>query len=429
MSRTVACASRRWRFGREAVAETGSAIAVADPGPSVAFKLLALFLLIMYSSIGLLFPVTNGLRPAMALAIGAVLMMFIELGQTRTPFRLAWPESGMLITMLAISAVSTVGAIYVTQAAETTLDLARIVVIYIVIENVVTSEGRLRRLLLTLIVGGMMPAIGTIHHYVTGQLVENSRGAWLGVFANPNEDAYSLAILVPIAVALASRSRWPLRIVLWGALSVYLLAIFLTFSRGSELGLLVCLALIAWKQESFLIRALMIGGLVAGVLVGSMFWLRKDDFSNVFEDTTFNQRIATMNAGIAMFRDHPVLGVGPGCSIVAYPLYVPKKLHCGCSDQLVIHNAFIQVLSELGGFGFIAFMTLLAAAVVHARKLQRTRSPDMKAYAMGLEIGLWGFVVCGMAGGFAWSWFPYILISLVVASRHITQVPAEIQAA
>jgi O-antigen ligase len=428
MSSIFAGESQRWRFGAAAAADAVSATA-ADTTSSVAFKLLILFLLIMYSNIGLLFPVTNGLHPAMTLAIGAVLMMFIELGKTRTAFKLAWPESGMLIAMLAISAISTVGAIYVTQAVQTTSELARIVVIYVVIENVVTSEKRLRGLLLTLIAGGLMPAIGTIQHYVTGQLVEHSRGAWLGVFGNPNEDAYSLAILVPIAVALASRSRWPLRIALWGVTAVYLLAIFLTFSRGSGLGLLVCLAIIAWKQESFALRSLMIVGLVAGVIVGSMFWMRKDDFSNVSEDTTFNQRIATINAGIAMFKDHPILGVGPGCSIVAYPLYVPKQLHCGCSDQLVVHNAFIQVLSEVGGFGFAAFMILLAAGIVHARKLQRTRSPDMKAYAMGLEIGLWGFVVCGMAGGFAWSWFPYILIGLVVAARHINQATAETQAA
>src|SRR5262245_53694872 len=99
----------------------------------------------------------------------------------------------------------------------------------------------------------------------------------------------------------------------------------------------------------------MIGLLVGGIVLVGMFWTRRDVFSNMGSDTTVNQRIATFRAGIEMFKDNPLLGVGPGCSMVAYPLYVPKEAHCGCQDQLVIHNAFIQILSETGILGFLAF--------------------------------------------------------------------------
>jgi O-antigen ligase len=85
---------------------------------------------------------------------------------------------------------------------------------------------------------------------------------------------------------------------------------------------------------------------------------------------------------------------------------------------LVIHNSFVQVLAELGLPGFILFMALLGTSLLDVRKLQ---SGPIGAYASGLEISLWVFVVCGLAGGFIYTWSPYLLIALIVAAKHITQ--------
>jgi len=410
-------------------AGSAAPVSIADTSAasskSWALRLLVLFLLVMYSSIGALVPATNSLRPAMIIASAAIVMMIIEISRNGTRFRLAWPETPMLIGLLGVAGISMFDAIYVRQGFETTSNFGKIVLIYVVIENTVSSTNRLRVVLLAMIAGGLMPALGTMHHFLTGRLVEQTRAAWVGVFANPNEDAYSLAILVPLAAAVASTSRWWLRVALWGVIGAYILAIFLTFSRGGLLGLFAIVALLGWKQRSVVLKTLMIAGLVAGIVAVSVFWARRDTFNDISQDTTFNQRIATMKAGIAMFNDHPLLGIGPGCSIVGYPLYVPKEAHCGCQDQLVVHNAFIQILSETGVMGFIPFMVLLGGALLHARKLQRTDSSELKAYATGLEVALWGFVVCGLSGGFSWSWFPYIIVGLIVAGKHIADNATE----
>ena len=407
-------------FDGEASSTTPDAVIESAPATSSwALKLLVLFLLVMYSSIGALIPATNSLRPAMIIAAAAVVMMIIEISRNGSRFRVAWPETPMIIGLLAVAGISMFDAIYVRQGFETTSNFAKIVLIYVVIENTVSTTNRLRVVLLAMIAGGLMPALGTMHHFVTGRLVEQTRAAWVGVFANPNEDAYSLAILVPLAAAVAATSRWWLRVALWGVIGVYVLAICLTFSRGGLLGLFAIVAFLGWKQRSIVLRTLMIAGLMGGIVVVSVFWARKDSFNDISQDTTFNQRIATIKAGIAMFNDHPLLGIGPGCSIVGYPLYVPKDAHCGCQDQLVVHNAFIQILSETGALGFIPFMVLLGGAFLHARKLQSTDSSELRTYAMGLEVALWGFVVCGLSGGFSWSWFPYIIVGLIVAGKHI----------
>jgi O-antigen ligase len=413
MSKIIA--TPRFQFGSVA----SSANDQAKPTSSTALKLLILFLMLMYSSVGVIYPATESFRPTMTIAIAAIIFTILEVAKNGTGFRLSWPESVMIIAMLGVAAVSTFGSIYVRLAAETTLNFSKIVLIYIVIENIVTASDRLRAVLVTMVIGGLIPAAGTLYNYLTHQHLVQGRGAFYGVFANPNEVAYSLVILVPLAAVLAWRSGGLKRIFFVAAIGLYLVATYVTFSRGGLMGLAAVLALLGLKQKSFIAKAAVIGALGGGFLVMGMFWTRKADFSDIKGDTTVNQRVATFKAGLEMFRDHPLFGVGPGDSMVAYPLYVPKDAHCGCQDQLVVHNAFIQVLGELGILGIIPFMTLLTAVLFHAWRLQHVQDTDVRAYALGLELALWGFVVCGLSGGFAWSWFPYLLIGLVAAAKQI----------
>jgi hypothetical protein len=83
----------------------------------------------------------------------------------------------------------------------------------------------------------------------------------------------------------------------------------------------------------------------------------------------------------------------------------------------VVHNSFIQVLSEAGIFGFVPFMLLLGFSVFHAWSLQRG---PLSVYAAALEVALWGFLVCSLSGGFTYSWWPYILIALIIATKHMS---------
>jgi O-antigen ligase len=212
---------------------------------------------------------------------------------------------------------------------------------------------------------------------------------------------------------------------LWGFIATYLLANFLTFSRGGLLALFAVLGLMGWKQKSFIIRALMIAALAGCLALAGMYWGRSEGFRNISRDTTVNQRIATIKAGILMFAANPLLGVGPGDSLVAYPLYVPKEAHCGCQTQLVIHNSFIQVLSELGILGFIPFMLFLGVSFFHAWKMQ---PGPIGPYAAGLEVGLWGFMAASLSGGFTYSWWPYIFVGTIAAAKRISDSKAEVVA-
>src|SRR5207302_10759753 len=121
----------------------------------------------------------------------------------------------------------------------------------------------------------------------------------------------------------------PLRIGLAAIMAIYLLAIFLTYSRGGLLGLIAVLGLAVWKHKSPIVRTMMIAGLGGLLLAGGMYWDRDEGFKDISHDTTVNQRVATIRAGLRMFEANPLLGIGPGCSMFAFPLYVPAEAYCG----------------------------------------------------------------------------------------------------
>src|SRR5262245_15979940 len=146
-------------------------------GPKIAFRLLLLFLLLLYSAV----PVIYGLeayRPAAVMAMAAIVMMFIEIGHARRRFQFMWPQGLLLVAFLAVAFVSSFDAMWARLAFDRTSDLAKIVLIYILIENTVTTESRVRTVFVTMVCCGLIPAVGTIVYYLRGILVEGSRAGW-----------------------------------------------------------------------------------------------------------------------------------------------------------------------------------------------------------------------------------------------------------
>ncbi len=391
-------------------------------GAPLSYHLLLLFLILLYANPALLVPALDAIRPAQLVGGAALLVLFVELSLSRRSFGLVWPEGYLLLGLLGAAGLSCFGAIWMRLAVETTVDLVKIVLIFFLIINSVDSESRLRRAILVMVIGGLFPALGALYNYANGVVIEG-RAGWIGIFANPNELAYSLIILLPLAAALAAESRFSLRLTIWGIMALYTAAIFVSFSRGGMIGLFIVVALLVLRQRAASNKVLMLGLLAAGLVFIAFFWSRGEGFSNIGQDMAFRQRMATIEAGLAMFADRPLFGVGLGCSVVAWPLYAPPDLDF--KGWLANHNTFMQPLSEVGLIGFIFFVSFLAAAIYHARKTAGSRALSSvrptHQFAAALEISLWGFMVCGLSGGYAMSWFPYILIGIISSAKKISK--------
>jgi hypothetical protein len=87
---------------------------------------------------------------------------------------------------------------------------------------------------------------------------------------------------------------------------------------------------------------------------------------------------------------------------------------------LVTHNTFIQAIGETGAIGCVPFLLFLGFGLYHVRKLARvTVLPGLATLSAGIEFAIWGFLVCGMSGGYVLTWFPYILLGLAASARQI----------
>jgi putative inorganic carbon (HCO3(-)) transporter len=388
------------------------------------FYLLLLFILMLFANPALLVPSLEVVRPAQLTGISAMAILLMQKTVSRDGIRLVWPESPLMLALISAMAVSCVGAFWPHLAFEATLDFLKIVVIYFLILNCVESERRLWITTATLIAAGTIPALGTLRNYVEGNFVEGARAAWIGTFANPNDMAYSLVLLMPLALYLGGRVRLAIRPLVWLVIAIYIAAIFATHSRGALLGLFAVLIIFGLRQRGATSRLLVLCALAAGFVFTTFFWTRDAGFNNLGNDFTVHQRLETIRSGLRMFADHPLFGVGIACSIVAWPLYASANLDF--QGALVTHNTIVEALGETGIVGFACFIALIAAAIFHARKLQTDDDSDhLAGYGAAFEGSLVGYLVCGISGGYMVSWFPYIIIGLISAAILISKGSSE----
>lgn len=393
---------------------TRSDDAVAPIAMPASYWLLLAFLFLLYANTPFVLPAAEVLRPAKVVAALALLTLLGEtlFGTRRLHF--AWPEGALLTGFLVAAGLSCFTALWPSYAADGVADLAKMALVCFFVVNCVNSERALRGVMWVMVIGGLFPALGTLKNYLEGNLYEG-RASWVGIFANPNEVAYSLVILIPLLVYLGTPRGWISRIALLAMAILYMAAIYVTFSRGGLIGLLVVIAFCAWRKKNVWLIGLVIVAVLAGAVFASRFWSRGEDFSQLNNDVSFQQRIATSQAAFNMFLDHPLLGVGLRCSLIAWPLYAPADLYT--RGALVTHNTFLQLLSETGVVGFLPFVALIGFALYHTRKL--ALDPATPHMGAAIEVALWGLVVCGMSGGYVLTWFPYLLLGLAAAARRI----------
>jgi O-antigen ligase len=388
------------------------------------FKLLIAFFFLLYSSLPLMFPVLDLVRPAQIIGGLALVVLLYEKVGARQSLDLVWPDGYLLVGFVAAAGLSVVGALWPSYALDAALNLVKMAVVYLLIVNTVTSENRLRTLLWVMVLCGLFPALGSLWYWHQGIKIEG-RAKWIGMYANPNELGYSLVVLIPLAVALSRRLKLARRVLVWLVMAAFMTSIYLSYSRGSLIGLFAVLAYMGWRQKSKLARAGMIGVLVVGALAVPLYWSRGEGFNNLQEDTNLQERMTTYKVALAMYSEHPLLGVGINCSSVAWPLYAEAN-HLKNHKWLITHNTFLQALSETGTFGFLFLVSFFGAVIYRAWRAGRSNISGREGVSellAALEIAFWGFVVCGLSGGYVMSWFPYLLAGLIGAAGRIAAEP------
>jgi O-antigen ligase len=233
-----------------------------------------------------------------------------------------------------------------------------------------------------------------------------------------------LLLFIPVAlgVALTTRSpRWR-----WGASAVALLALAplaATFTRSAWLGLFVACAILLAVERPLGLAILAVAGVLAWFFAPGAWGARLHsvvDPANLWN----RERVFMWDAGVRMFRDHPLTGVGLQDLHSLYDSYrSPESVERAGH----LHNAYVQIAASMGLVGLAAFawlyLSLLRTAWGELRVgAGRHEGSELSAgVRLGVTAALAGFLVAGL---FEWNfgdeellYHLYTLVGIAWASR------------
>jgi O-antigen ligase len=192
---------------------------------------------------------------------------------------------------------------------------------------------------------------------------------------------YSGTLMLVIGVA-AARIVFGVRDRIWPALVMpaLIVALTLTFTRSAWVGVCVGVSLL------FILKDFRLTGLLP-VAVALMFALAPDRITDrvlsVFDlqDPSSRDRVAMVQTGFAMVKDHPLTGVGPNMVERLYPQYRDRNSVEKINPHL--HNVPLQIAAERGLPALAVWVMCIVLLTLRTFQIFRTSS-DRVLPAAGL---------------------------------------------
>ena len=224
----------------------------------------------------------------------------------------------------------------------------------------------------------------------------------MGPSADPNYEALSLVMTVPLAIWLTrygERDLW--KWAGWVCTPILAFAVFVSQSRGGLLALMVMAAL-AWVNSRRKMR-LMVGFAAAAAVIlaispGQMLKrIQQIQFQGQAEtgaELSTRSRVELVRAGIRMMEAHPIFGIGLG-QFKSVEFHYNPVLTDLEPDPKIAHNTYVQLAAE-GGIPTLAlYLAILALTLATCRRAQKAPGvpEDIAGLALAFQIGLIGIMV------------------------------------
>jgi O-antigen ligase len=170
---------------------------------------------------------------------------------------------------------------------------------------------------------------------------------------------------------------------LWAAfvMPALLVALSLTLTRGAWVGVAVGIAVLLLSRDFRLLAVLPIV-LAIGVVLAPQTLM--DRVYSIFDrsDLTSRDRVAMLQAGAAIVKDYPLMGVGPDQIERVYPNYrVPDAVK---PTNPHLHNVPMQIAAERGLPALAVWVWFVASASAGLWRLLRTsRHKSLAAAGLG----------------------------------------------
>jgi putative inorganic carbon (HCO3(-)) transporter len=350
------------------------------------------------------FPVWSGpefLRPIFLVTI--VTMLFFLLHHVFLKKRgLHLPlEAKLLLALLGCTVLSSFFAVHSSAVSfSQNVIFAKIILFYLLVINLVTGRRELDAFVWVILACCALASLEAIRVYrYYGYSRIDTVG---GTHREANYLAATLVLALPLAFYKIGSRRLLERLVAIGLVPTFMVGVVLTGSRSGTLALAAVLGLLAWRfrRRRFSMGVLVVLLLATVVAAPSHYWSRTETIADYQEERAAESRIELWRAGLRMFLDHPLTGVGQGNFIWVSPRYTDNYYQIWTGQGYVAHNIFIQFLAEGGLQSLLAFVAFLWVTFRGLRRVRRKLIAEASADGLGdfskaVEIGLIGFLVAG----------------------------------
>jgi O-antigen ligase len=325
--------------------------------------------------------------------------------ETRDALR--WPLWRPVLTFGAVSVMSALLAAHPAEGLVACKKLLLVAVLYVSTDELDSAERAAGVLSALAFVVAAAAMVGLLQvSFCPGHEADYGSPAWLyhrcararGFFSSYMTLAgvLNLTLLVSLPRLLLDTTFRPWLAIAWfGSLG----GLAATYTRGAWIGF-ASGVLALWPPIRRRRWLLVIGFLVMGlaVLAGPQHLRERALTMTDPDDVTVKERTYMWRSGIAMWREHPWLGVGPGGVKREYRNYALAEALMKRTGHL--HNSALQILVETGVAGLLAWLWLWAAFYTEAVRLFR-RLPVAaireRTLVAGSIAAITGFLVAGMS--------------------------------
>lgn len=277
-----------------------------------------------------------------------------------------------------------------------------------------------------------------------GQLDDSGMLRYGGPIGESNMWGQVLSATLPLAIYRLKHEKKNIQKLLMAIISlIILLAVIYTNSRGAfvALGLVIPLILLQMKVKPLHI---MMAGLAVVTLFAvlpanytqrlmslNVFFAPQDEFA-MQQDDSLVGRSNQARAGLAMFQDNLLLGVGFGNFSENYWEYAERlglaTIGMRASAQMARypHSLYIEILSEMGLVGFITFSIFFYYLFTHLIRAYKkyaahVADSDWTSWMSALAFSLITFLVSGLFLHGLLFRYIWMLIGFILAALAINQ--------
>lgn len=217
-----------------------------------------------------------------------------------------------------------------------------------------------------------------------------------------------------------------LRVTIFMMLGINMIGLFYSYSRAAWVSIIAAILVLLVVLLKIKFKYLLTTGLIVGALIyfswdNIIYEMQKNDYehttddfaeklqsaTNVSSDASNLERLNRWACAIAMYRERPLFGFGPGTYAFQYGPYQLAKnktiISTNLGDKGNAHSEYLGALSEMGLVGMLTFLSMVITIFFATLKVYNTwpfADFQYKVLILAMILSLVTYFVHGLLNNF-----------------------------